>query len=441
MESSESEEILLGFAEEPQKSEVHLLQRRFFPSKIGGKPAWLDPCNLPAPDTFFCERCGHLMTFMLQIYASLDDAQCFHRSLLVFFCRNCGDSLRAFRCQMPRKNHFYSPDPPDEKNKDLRDEWREKLCCGTCGLPVRVPGRVAEGGDGSVSVSACEVTEGSHKVCKGAAEGRVLHEQVLEIDTEEIDEEAVQEDLETDSPVAKGGTSESHEEKLLKQYEERVREDPANAMDDSEQAVFESLHAAQNAERDPAFAFFMRRIKAGGDSSHVIRYAYKGSPLWFATEGQLCLDTQKRREDTEDKEKGEGQMGKKKEKQESVPPCENCGSPRVFEFQIQPHLIYLSQGGLGKLEYGVLAVFTCEKNCSSAPRGQKDSAVEKDETSADPASSSSPDSKTAAASSSSSSSTCPPKTKKRPYSLGAYVEEFIYLQPEPDAPGHNAPLE
>ena len=39
--SDQGHEVQLGFAEEPERP--HFLRRHFFPSKVGGEPAWLDP--------------------------------------------------------------------------------------------------------------------------------------------------------------------------------------------------------------------------------------------------------------------------------------------------------------------------------------------------------------------------------------------------------------
>ncbi len=54
------------------------------------------------------------------------------------------------------------------------------------------------------------------------------------------------------------------------------------------------------------------------------------------------------------------------------PPCEICGSERLFEFQVMPQLIHAvplrQEEGFNRigLDWGVLAVYTCTKSCSSA---------------------------------------------------------------------------
>uniref|UniRef100_A0A8C6I9V9 Programmed cell death protein 2 n=1 Tax=Mus spicilegus TaxID=10103 RepID=A0A8C6I9V9_MUSSI len=106
--------VELGFAEE---APAWRLRSEQFPSKVGGRPAWLGLAELPGPGALACARCGRPLAFLLQVYAPLpgrDDA--FHRSLFLFCCREppCCAGLRVFRNQLPRKNAFYSYEPPSE---------------------------------------------------------------------------------------------------------------------------------------------------------------------------------------------------------------------------------------------------------------------------------------------------------------------------------------
>lgn len=59
-----SSNLDLGFAEE---CESYLLTNRHFPSKIGGKPAWLELDNIPLVDDLKCAKCQEQMTFLLQV--------------------------------------------------------------------------------------------------------------------------------------------------------------------------------------------------------------------------------------------------------------------------------------------------------------------------------------------------------------------------------------
>ena len=102
-------------------------------------------------------------------------------------------------------------------------------------------------------------------------------------------------------------------------------------LDESEQQFFEEF-APPSCRNDDTFQTFLKRVRT--NPGHVLRYAYEGAPLWFASAHQL---------------------------EDGPPDCDSCGSPRVFEFQVQPELIHLLK--LDKLEWGILAVYTCSANC------------------------------------------------------------------------------
>lgn len=104
--------IELGFLEKVEDPVT--LTSPFFPSKIGGKPAWLALSGLPSQ--ILCRICEKSLVFLLQVYTPADDEKspAYHRSVFVFCCRNgacyksnCNDSLKAFRCELPRNNDFY----------------------------------------------------------------------------------------------------------------------------------------------------------------------------------------------------------------------------------------------------------------------------------------------------------------------------------------------
>ena len=109
-------EVELGFVE--KVSDPELLTSPFFPSKVGGKPAWLDIRNLPAPDSLACRVCGKPPVFLLQLYAPIPERSCaFHRSVFVFMCKDpsChqhqgSKAFRVLRCQLPRENDYYKRD-------------------------------------------------------------------------------------------------------------------------------------------------------------------------------------------------------------------------------------------------------------------------------------------------------------------------------------------
>mmetsp|Transcript_44397 Transcript_44397/g.85417 ORF Transcript_44397/g.85417 Transcript_44397/m.85417 type:complete len:81 (+) Transcript_44397:62-304(+) len=50
------------------------------------------------------------------------------------------------------------------------------------------------------------------------------------------------------------------------------------------------------------------------------------------------------------------------------PACERCGADRVFEFQIQPHLIAKLAGTrlADRLDFGTICCFVCSGHCDAA---------------------------------------------------------------------------
>ncbi len=60
--------VVVAFAEEVEDDRY--LFRSFFPSKIGGKPAWLNPQNIPKEKDLRCENCKKTLHFLLQVLPS-----------------------------------------------------------------------------------------------------------------------------------------------------------------------------------------------------------------------------------------------------------------------------------------------------------------------------------------------------------------------------------
>ena len=139
----------LGFIE---KVDSHKLEAVYFPSKVGGKPAWLCQRNLPTLEELKCDSCSKIMKFLLQVYAPLDeDENCFHRMLYLFICPNekCYSKnkdlcFKVFRSQLPRENDYFANEPISteieaERVFFMMENIREKsgtLLCYVCGYPA-----------------------------------------------------------------------------------------------------------------------------------------------------------------------------------------------------------------------------------------------------------------------------------------------------------------
>merc|ERR1712070_178139 len=80
--------------------------------KVGGKPVWLNPENLPNPtETLICKSCRKPMVFLLQLYAPINDIpSAFHRALYLYCCRSLActrnSNLICLRTQFPRENKY-----------------------------------------------------------------------------------------------------------------------------------------------------------------------------------------------------------------------------------------------------------------------------------------------------------------------------------------------
>eukprot|EP01070_Trichotokara_eunicae_P001262 Trichotokara_eunicae@DN1699_c0_g1_i1.p1 len=126
----EGREVVLmeGIWEGPSLKKWH---RGHMPSKMGGRPAWLSE-RIPTIEELTCEKCGCILTFLVQIYAPYDHLPDFqyHRTIFVFACQECKTSMKVFRSQLPLENPFYPANPSAEMPESLTG-----TCC-ECGLPV-----------------------------------------------------------------------------------------------------------------------------------------------------------------------------------------------------------------------------------------------------------------------------------------------------------------
>ena len=117
-------EIELGFVERVDNPDQ--LSSPFFPSKVGGRPAWLDLRDLPPPQKLACGVCGKPSVFLLQIHAPIPrQPWSFHRSFFVFMCKDpsCHQhrdfrAFRVLRCQLPGENDFYQQSSSDDNVDD-----------------------------------------------------------------------------------------------------------------------------------------------------------------------------------------------------------------------------------------------------------------------------------------------------------------------------------
>ncbi|OQD76114.1 hypothetical protein PENDEC_c005G00630 [Penicillium decumbens] len=120
-------------------------------------------------------------------------------------------------------------------------------------------------------------------------------------------------------------------------------------------------------ELDKAFMKFSTRLSHNPEQ--VLRYEYRGTPLLYSYADQVGKRLHPVHSAGHVTTTGGGNM----------PPCEYCGSGRVFELQLVPHAIsVLEEGrpgvGLGEgeagMEWGTIILGVCSKDCGPETIGQ-----------------------------------------------------------------------
>lgn len=307
------------------------VESRHFPSKVGGKPAWLDLGNLPKPEILKCSKCGKPTTFLLQVYSpDSSQVQAFHRSIFLFLCTSsqCWQEgeppLLVLRSQLSRYNSYYPEEPPKDEagwRTDISASAHSTLC-PVCGCK----------GDKSCArckgVSYCSESHqrvdwkaGHKQVCKegyrhqgGSADVRCLLKESLIIEEEEPDkvkDPESPEDVEKYRHLLEGGGVEAAPQEL------------------------EEIEAGQ--VEDETYNKFKQRQSRAPDQ--ILRYHRGGKPLLCTAKPVL----------------------------DSPTPCSLCREDRTFEIQVMPQLLSALGLGLeptdGGLDWASLYIYTCSKSC------------------------------------------------------------------------------
>lgn len=434
--SEEGMGVQLGFLDAPVHPDA--LLRAQFPMKVGGKPVWLNPRDLPSSQDTACGHCQGPLRFLMQVKAALPQvgAHAFHRTLYVFVCGKgaClqqSGGVRIFRSQLPRSNSFYSFEPPpelpeadegdDEGDDEGGDEEKEAA-------EQRIP-EDAPHPEAPVVCTVCGV-----RGPKGCARCRTVHycskeHQKLhwknghsadckricaERDSKEASEETSpattstpaststststtttststataittttstlsaptprsydrsqfasvifpQKEIfieEEDDEINEGDAKEIARMEQYKDMEKKLtpREKASDEKEFSDRSWKDMSPSKHTLDKDKAFLAFQVRVSLAPEQ--ILRYALhsrpgpgstggSSSPMWIKDANQLPADR--------------------------VPACARCGSPRKFEFQIMPQLLYFlcpeDRETGGGLDFGVLGVWTCPGSCGDGTTG------------------------------------------------------------------------
>ncbi|KAM7173894.1 programmed cell death protein 2 isoform 2-T2 [Macrochelys suwanniensis] len=339
--------VELGFVEEAAPWRLRSAQ---FPSKVGGRPAWLGESGLPGPAELRCGRCGRPCAFLLQLYAPLPGRpDAFHRGLFLFCCRGpacyrpgAPGPLRVFRNQLPRKNDTYSYDPPpDTPPPEGHPPVSLQLQCGAhlC--------RVC----GCLGPKACSRCHRAHYCSKDhqTVDWKLGHKlscaQSAQLDTAIPDHkflfpeyEIVIEPEEMETPGDSQTDADTHKD-LEKHKELEAAGGASEGFESLDEEVLEAM-AKHETQEDKIFQKFKNQMAA--EPEQILRYCRGGEgPIWISGENIPQM--------------------------KDIPNC-SCGAQRMFEFQVMPQLLnHLKVDSLGEsIDWGTLVVYTCAENCNQA---------------------------------------------------------------------------
>ena len=336
--------------------------------KIGGKPIWLNPRDIPTNLSCTSEICrGHdalsKLSLLVQLYCPSDDVEdnAFHRTIYVFICNKC-QSVRVLRCQLPRQNPFYVHEISSKKQKvfgecNMSSYWNVKLC-SLCNKKSNDNVRWDNEKLSFCSNSCCEEYKNNY-----------LHtNEVPELNNSNILLPESEIYVEEEPPSMSSSTNKK----------ELIQDDE---FDDDDENITQSdinkwTHTEGNTTgcTDPCTLEFQSRIHNREDSvqNQCLRYN-----RWYD------------KEEGNDEDENNGPLWIQENHipgDDNIPNCQYCGSPRLFEFQIMPQMLYYIQrsndtskeksnlkemllsnnntGGIrNNFDWGVIAVYTCSKSC------------------------------------------------------------------------------
>lgn len=343
----------LGFVE---KCEPWRLESRFFPSKVGGKPAWLNLKNIPNAKDVECEYCGDPCIFLCQIYAPYEENEAaFHRSIFVFICKNLecckpneNGNLKIFRSQLERNNPFYPSEPPVEESTWRTDisveQWTK--ACYVCGISA--PHHCAKCKTTNYCCRAHQLydwKEGHKESCGTTVKA---NQKILFPEYEVVIE------TEDNNSVNSDEDNLEKEKEEVEKYEEMKKSGKAGTLQ-NEDVQSELLNLVNNKE-DETFIEFRLIIDKYPDQ--ILRYNRGGEVLYISSENKV----------------------------KEVPKCAECGADRQFEFQIMPQLLNFMgfKDTFKCIDWGILAIYTCTKSCTSKQGYSKEFVWKQDITQGNP---------------------------------------------------------
>ncbi|XP_058701888.1 programmed cell death protein 2-like isoform X2 [Poecile atricapillus] len=337
-------------------------------NKLGGTADWV-PAVRAGPAR--CARCGRALLLLVQVYCPLERGPA-HRALHVFACAapRCWGAARSWKVLRSQYSQAQEKEPRDLGVKQ-KEEWNfsAKDWCedaddwGACdgaeppacaslellGLKEAVSSEV-ECASQLQQLHLCEPADGS-----GPQDTHPAAREDMDGSGPQDTHPAAREDMvmatAASAPVFQpfyinvvdeedymGFLDTHHAHKLLKEYQQRECVDLEQMMSESfaGEDGNEKYEKSEVKSWDHTFHKFMKRISICPEQ--ILRYSWGGQPL-FITCPPANLD-------------------------QDIPACSNCGSSRVFEFQLMPTLVSMLQSDSDlSVEFGTVIVYTCERSC------------------------------------------------------------------------------
>ncbi|CAG9785075.1 unnamed protein product [Diatraea saccharalis] len=350
-----SQKVDVGFLEEKHSWQLH---PRFFPSKVGGKPSWLNLQDLPNSSQLSCKKCSGPLIFLCQVYAPYEDRDdAFHRTIYLFICRNgsccqsnSNENFVVLRCQLARRNDFYSYEPYVENEDEIFEMSKWPKLCDICGC--RAPSHCSKckktyycskkhqifdwhkgHKENCSDIQTSTTYKPSSFIVTEAGKSILFKEWELIVD---------EEDQEENSTVDTA--------KEMENFRKMIQDKRDGSLNNISEEELEQY--AKNIPEDKVFNKFNKRIARHPDQ--VLRYDRGGKPLWI-TSNPIINDA-------------------------DIPNCQYCGGTRQFEFQVMPQLLNFINVGIdfNSIDWGILAIFTCKASCNTGIAYKEEHLIKQD---------------------------------------------------------------
>ncbi|XP_070616770.1 programmed cell death protein 2-like isoform X3 [Erythrolamprus reginae] len=274
-------------------------------SKLGGSPDWR--LSVPAIHPS-CEVCRAGLLHVVQIYCPLEDSQ-YHRVINVFACatKRCWGNSESWKVLRSQYLQVPKNEMQDYKRKQ-EQEW------------TRAATDWCSGADdwGEAPPELCGTSNSFPRETQCAA---LLQRMSLGgKDTGAFG------DVTREEQTKPSGCAQEFQPYYISVVEEE------------DYLCWEDLGDAQRLLKE-----YQQREEVDLDRLMSARYSWNGQPLFIT---HLPEDFQAR-----------------------VPPCKNCKSRRIFEFQLMPALVNMlktRKNADTSIEFGTAVVYTCEKSCWTA---------------------------------------------------------------------------